>query len=171
MNIETHLCASLQSVTHPMMNCSLRLPSRLGRSLALGVFATLSLFTVAPIPGQTSLLGSVAYAQAEESAFTRYVRAAFEIEKTRRSLLEQVKQLTGGNVPNNVCQSSSIAQIQPNVRDQVKGICDNFAAQALSIVREKYKLNREEFNRFQRQSQDPKRQAQIEEEIRRLRLQ
>ncbi|NJR49944.1 MAG: hypothetical protein HC780_10615 [Leptolyngbyaceae cyanobacterium CSU_1_3] len=76
--------------------------------------------------------------------------------------------MTGGNVPNNVC--SSISQVPSNVRDQVKGICDNFASQSMSIARDKYKLSRDEFNNFQRQSQNPEMRSRIEAEIRNLNL-
>lgn len=176
MNLEPQPCASLRNVTHPMMNSALCLSFRLNRvlvrSLAIGVFSTLGFFagTVTHPIGQVSLsIGSATYAQ-EEPAFTRYVRAAFEIEKTRRSLLDQVKQLTGGNVPSNVCQASSLAQVQSNVRDQVKAICNNFSAQAKAIVQDKYKLSREEFNGFQRQSQDPAMKSRIDAEIRNLNL-
>jgi Domain of unknown function (DUF4168) len=174
MNLETHPCASLRNVTHPMMNCVFHFPSQLNRvlvrSLAITALSTLGLLAgVTPnLSGQTThLFDTAAYAQ-DEPAFSRYVRAAFEIEKTRRSLLDQVKQLTGGNVPSNVC--SSISQVPSNVRDQVKGICDNFASQAMSIARDKYKLSRDEFNSFQRQSQNPEMRSRIEAEIRNLNL-
>ncbi|KAM3115927.1 DUF4168 domain-containing protein [Phormidesmis sp. 146-33] len=159
-----------------MMNCVSRFPFQLNRvlarSLTIATLSTLGLLTgVAPnLSGQPTQLFDIAVHAQEESTFTRYVKAAFEIEKMRRSLLDQVKQLTGGNVPSNVCQSSSLAQVSSNVRDQVKGICDNFSAQAKSIVQDKYKLSRDEFNSFQRQSQNPEMKSRIEAEIRNLNL-
>ena len=176
MNLEPQPCASLRNVTHTMMNCLSRFsfqPNQvLARSLTIAALSTLGLLTgIAPnLTGRPAHLFDTAVQAQEESAFTRYVRAAFEIEKTRRSLLDQVKQLTGGNVPSNVCQSSSLSQVPSNVRDQVKGICDNFATQAKSIVQDKYKLSRDEFNTFQRQSQNPDMKSRIESEIRNLNL-
>jgi hypothetical protein len=176
MNLEPHPCASLRNVTHTMMNCVSRFPLQLNRvlarSLTIATLSTLGLLAgVAPnLSGPSSHRFDLAVYAQEESAFTRYVRAAFEIEKTRRSLLDQVKQLTGGNVPSNVCQSSSLAQVPSNVRDQVKGICNNFTGQAKSIVQDKYKLSRDEFNNFQKQSQNPDMKSRIETEIRNLKL-
>jgi Domain of unknown function (DUF4168) len=113
------------------------------------------------------LSSAVVSAQSDEAALTRYVRAAYEIERTRRSMVSQVKEMTQGQMPSNVCQPTSISQLQSGIRDQVKGICDNFRAQADAIVK-KHKLSREEFNSFQKRSQEPSVRDQIETEIRRL---
>lgn len=40
----------------------------------------------------------------------------------------------------------------------------------MSIARDKYKLSRDEFNNFQRQSQNPEMRSRIEAEIRNLNL-
>lgn len=111
------------------------------------------------------MFDSAVYAQ--ESSFTRYVRAAFDIEKTRQGLLEQMKQLTGGNVPNNVCQN--VDQMNPGIREQAKTICNTFAAQAKQIVA-RNGLKPEEFNKYQRQAQEAAMRSQIEAEVRRLGL-
>jgi hypothetical protein len=158
-----------------MMNRALSLSAQMQRvltqSLLLGSLSSIAVLCGwAPnLPGQTANpFDSAAYAQ--ESPFTRYVRAAVDIEKTRQRLLDQVKQLTGGNVPSNVCHSENVEKINPGVRDQVKGICDTFSAQAGQIVA-RNGLNRSEFNQFQRQAQqDAGVRAQIEAEIRRLGL-
>jgi Domain of unknown function (DUF4168) len=142
------------------------------RSLTVGTIAMIALLSgVTPnlAGSKAQLLSTVASAQADESAMTRYVRAALEIEKTRRSMVSQVKEMTQGDMPSNVCQPGSIAQLQSGIRDRVKGICDNFRAQADAIVK-KHKLSREEFNNFQKRSQEPDLRNQIEAEIRRLGL-
>jgi Domain of unknown function (DUF4168) len=158
-----------------MMNCALSFSSRIQRlamrSLMLGTLSSIAVLAGwAPnfSAGSTArVFDSAAYAQ--DSAFTRYVKAAFEIEKTRQGLLERMKQLTGGNVPANVCQSGNIAQMNPGIRDQAKTICDSFAAQAMQIV-QRNQLSRDEFNNFQRKANDPAMRSQIEAEVKRLGL-
>jgi hypothetical protein len=113
-------------------------------------------------------LDGKAYAQ-EDQAFTRYVKSAVEIEKTRQRLLDEVKQLTGGNLPSNVCQPNTVAQIDPLPRERVRNICDDFSTQAIQIV-DRNGLSRDEFNRYQKQARDITMRTQIEAEIRRLRL-
>jgi Domain of unknown function (DUF4168) len=123
-----------------MMNCALSFSPRLQRlairSLLLGTFSSIAVLAGwAPnfSAGSTArIFDSAAYAQ--DSAFTRYVKAAFEIEKTRKTLFDQMKQLTGGNFPTNVCQTNNLAQLNPGIQDQAKSICDSFAAQAMQIV-------------------------------------
>ena len=140
------------------------------RSLTIGTIASLSLLSgVTPnfSSPTAQLLQTSVLAQSDESALTRYVRAAYEIETTRRSMVSQVKEMTQGEMPSNVCQPNSIAQLQSGIRDRVKGICDNFRAQADAIVK-KHNLSREEFNDFQKRSQQPETRNQIESEIRRL---
>lgn len=161
------------------MNSALRLSTRfnkmLARSLALGTLSTLGLLSgfTPNLSGQTShLFDSAAYAQSPESVFTRYARAAYELEITRRPLDEEVKRLTGGNAPSNVC--SKVDQVQANVRDRVRDICATFAAQRKAIVYDKYKLSQDEFNGFQRQMIDPATRsemgAKVNEELKRLKL-
>lgn len=163
-----------------MMNSAFHLPTRLNkmlaRSLTLGTLSTLGLLLglTPDLSGQTSLrlFDSAAHAQDQESTFTRYARAAFELEITRRPLDEEVKKLTGGNAPSKVC--SNVNQVQADVRDRVRDICAGFAAQRREIVYNKYKLSQEEFNSFQRQIIDVSTRAEMEgkvnAELKRLRL-
>ncbi len=153
-----------------MMNSASHLPSRLNkmlaRSLTLGTLSALGvLLGLAPnLSGQTArLFDSAAYAQSQEPTFTRYVRAAYKLEITRRPLDEEVKKLTGGNAPSNVC--SNVDQVQANVRDRVREICAGFAAQRREIVYKEYKLSQEEFNGFQRQMIDPSTRSEMEAKI------
>ncbi len=153
-----------------MMNRAFRLPARLNkmltRSLVLGTLSTFGLLSgfTPNLSGQTShLFDSAAYAQSQESVFTRYVRAAYELEITRRPLGEEVKRLTGGNAPSNVC--SKVDQVQADVRDRVREICTGFAAQRKAIVYDKYKLSQDEFNGFQRQMIDSSTRAEMEGKV------
>jgi Domain of unknown function (DUF4168) len=158
---------------HSVLTTGMSVSPRFAKSLAIVAFSTLSLCSgFAPSFSTSSLqwFDAAAQAQTEESALTRYVRAAYEIEQTRRSMVEEVKKMTAGNMPSNVCQPRSLEQLQTNIREQVKGICANFRTQADSIVK-KHKLTREEFNAFQKRSQEADLSRQIESEIRRLRFQ
>lgn len=157
-----------------MMNRPFSLSARtqqvLTHSLLVGSLSTIAVLCgwTPSFSGQVASFDSAAYAQ--EAPFTRYVRAAVEIEKTRQRLLDQVKQLTGGSVPSNVCHADNIEKTNPGIRDQVKGICDTFAAQAGQIVA-RNNLKREEFNQFQRKAQqDASVRSQIKNEIQRLGL-
>ncbi len=153
-----------------MMNSAFHSPSRLNkmlaRSLTLGTLSALSLLLgLTPnLSGQTArLFDSAAHAQSQEPTFTRYVRAAYELEITRRPLDEEVKKLTGGNAPSNVC--SKVDQVQANVRDRVRDICAGFAAQRRAIVYDKYKLTQDEFNGFQRQVIDASTRSEMEAKV------
>jgi Domain of unknown function (DUF4168) len=141
--------------------------ARAAQALALTALSGFSLAAMVLMPLDGALQGNVAMAQ-EEPAFTRYVRAAYDIEKQRRQLMSQVKQMTGGNVPKDVCQSG-LAQLPDNVRTSVQGNCNNFTGFAGTTVK-KYNLRSDEFNKFQQQSRDPNFQKQINDEIRRLNL-
>lgn len=154
-----------------MMNRSHQIHRVLNRSMLLGALSSIAVLAgwTPNFSEQSKMFDAAAYAQDQPTAFTRYVRAAVEIERTRQRLLDQVKQLTGGNVPNNVCQPGNIAQLNEGVRGQVKQICDSFSAQAVQIVT-RNGLSREEFNRYQKQAQQPSMRSQIEAEIRRLQL-
>ncbi len=170
MIIKATSCASFRNVTLPMMNRAFHLPSRLNkmfaRSLTLGTLSVLSLgLGLTPkLSFQTAhLFDSAAYAQSQEPTFTRYVRAAYELEITRRPLDEEVKKLTGGNAPSNVC--SNVDQVQADVRDRVRDICAGFATQRRTIVYDKYKLSQEEFNSFQRQMLDASTRADMEGKV------
>ncbi|WP_238392916.1 DUF4168 domain-containing protein [Myxacorys almedinensis] len=149
---------------------SARMQQLLAHSLLVGSLSSIALLCgwTPTFSGHSASFDSAAFAQ--EPPFTRYVRAAVEIEKTRQRLLDQVKQLTGGSVPSNVCHSDNIEKINSGIRDQVKGICDTFAAQAGQIVA-RNGLKREEFNQFQMKAQqDSGVRSQIKTEIQRLGL-
>lgn len=149
---------------------SARTQQVLTHSLLVGSLSTIAVLCgwTPSFSGHTASFDSAAYAQ--ESPFTRYVRAAVEIEKRRQPLLDQVKQLTGGSVPSNVCHPDNIEKTNPGIRDQVKSICDTFAAQAGQIVA-RNGLKREEFNQFQKKAQqDAGVRSQIKNEIQRLGL-
>jgi hypothetical protein len=152
-----------------MINCALSTRTKrfMLRSLLLGGFSSIAVLTgcVPNLSGQANPFSMTAHAQ--ESPFTRYVRAAFEIEQSRQGFLEQMKQLTGGNVPSDVCRN--VSQINPSVRDQAQGICDSFMRRAKEIVAN-YQLKDTEFNNFRRQSQEQGMQTQINNEARRLGL-
>ena len=144
--------------------------SAAAKGTAIGFLSLLGLTTswLPIVPLSTS---AVKVARAEESKFTRYVRAAFDIEKQRRALIAQVKELTDGNVPSNVCQPSGLEQLSGDIRGTVSGICQNFQAFAgRTISRQDINLTPEEFNAFQRQANKPEMRKQIAEEIKRLNL-
>ncbi len=148
---------------------------RMVQSLTISALSTIGLLG-GMVPGlvgsshQIRFASPAAYAQGE-SVFTRYVRAAYEIEtKLRLPMMTQVKQITGGNVPDNVCSPDGIQRVQAEVRGQVQGICRTFRAQAAEVVK-RNSLTDQQFNEQQQQAQNPGFQKRIEEEVRRLNLQ
>jgi hypothetical protein len=88
-------------------------------------------------------------AYAQESSFTRYVRATFEMEVERRSMMSQLKEITGGNLPENVC-GDGFKQVQGNYQGSVRDFCNRFNASAARIVN-KHNISGE-FNGFQQQT-------------------
>ncbi|OUC12738.1 MAG: hypothetical protein B0A82_20340 [Alkalinema sp. CACIAM 70d] len=153
-------------------------PRWLSRSLWVGTLSSLTVLAswapIIPLGASSPVLVGTALfgtnvARAEESSFTRYVRAAFEIEKQRRALIGRVKDLTDGNVPNNVCHSSGLEQIPGGIREAVQGICGNFNRFAGETVK-KYQLKPDEFNNFQRQAGNSEMKERINAEIKRLNL-
>jgi hypothetical protein len=151
-----------------MKNAASLFPNLLSRSIvqaiAIGSLAVTSFVTVAVVPSHLHDRG-VAVAQ-DGDAFERYVRAAFEIEKERRGMMGQVKTITNGNVPNNVCRN--LNQIgDEGQRNQVQGICAKFAKFASDTVK-KHKLSTDEFNRFQSQANGMR--QQINDKIQQLQL-
>lgn len=155
-----------------------RQQSRLKRTvsslLAVCTLSSLSVLTgITPELGKSSSSSQIAWAQ--ESAFTRYVRAAFDIEKQRRSLMTQVKQITEGKLPEEVCTANGFNQLSPQFQGSVSSICRNFNEFAVKTIC-RYDLSMDEFNRFQRQakSSNPKERAdmqrRIDAEVDRLRI-
>ncbi len=88
-------------------------------------------------------------AYAQESSFTRYVRATFEIEVERRARMSELKGITGGNLPDNLC-GDGFKQVPGNFQSSVRDFCNRFNQSASQIV-EKYKITNE-FNGFQQQT-------------------
>ncbi|MEB3292051.1 MAG: DUF4168 domain-containing protein [Synechococcales bacterium] len=146
----------------------------LGSLLTIGTLSSLAVITgITPELGRSNSSTQIAWAQ--ESNFTRYVRAAFEIEKQRRSLMTQVKQLTEGQVPEEVCSSSGFNRLSPQFQGSVNSICRNFNEFAVKTIC-RYDLSMDEFNRFQRQARSSnakeraEMQRRIDLEVDRLRL-
>ena len=110
---------------------------------------------------------AVAQEKPQESEFNRYVRAAFAIEKQRRQMMGQVKQIMGGNVPNNVC--ANLDQVSANIRGQVQEICQNFASFAGNTVKS-YGLSPVQFNQYQRQMSNPEMVKQVNSAINQMGL-
>lgn len=152
--------------------------SRPMRSYLLQCCAVVALATTSLVSGWTpdrlfSHTTSPQLAYAQESSFTRYVRAIFEIEQARRSLMSQVKQMTGGNLPDNVCDAGFV-KLQGQFQGPVRDICNRFNDAAGRIV-SKYNIT-SEFNGFQQQAMSSDRkvkremQKRISDEMRRLNL-
>ncbi len=147
-------CASFWNVTHPMMNraLSFNFNQAMQRSFVLGaVSAIVVLAGWAPdlTAKPAKLFSSAAYAQSEDT-FTRYVRAAVALEQKRQGLEAQVRQLTGGSLPADVCRN--VGQLNPSIQGQVSGICQQFSADAAQIIFNQQKLSRDEFRYYQSQS-------------------
>lgn len=140
----------------------------LKRSLVLGAFSSIAVLVGwAPNLSQPgNLFGSAASAQ--EPSFTRYVRAAVGTEQLRQPLEEQVRQLTGGSVPRDVCRN--LSQVNPDVRDDVKKLCQKFSRDAARIVFKEQKLSRDEFNAYQTQFGNRAFCERVAQEARRLQI-
>jgi hypothetical protein len=87
-------------------------------------------------------------AYAQESSFTRYVRATFEMEVERRSMMSKLKEIAG-DLPENVC-GDGFKQVQGNFQGSVRDFCNRFNASASRIV-SKHNVSGE-FNGFQQQT-------------------
>ncbi len=150
-----------------MLNAAFRSKvTPLARLLLLGSLSMASMTTALLAPSVLPQQSGVAMAQSED-AFTRYVRAAFEIERQRSRMMRQVKESTGGNVPGNVC--NNLGQVGDNVRGQVQNACEEFARFASAAV-QKNKLSNDEFNKFQRQARNADMMKNINAKIQELGL-
>ena len=87
--------------------------------MMMGALSTLSLVS-------GLLLTEVAHAQSP-AEIAQYTNIAKQIERQRMQDYAEVKQLMGGNVPENVCQ-------QGNLPPQVRKICDRFDARSREII-------------------------------------
>lgn len=123
------------------------------------VFTIAALSTASLLSGHTpdrlfSPIASspVPIASAQESSFTRYVRAVYAIEQQREPLMSKVKTITGGNRPDNVC-SSGFAQLPSNLKGNISSICNSFNDEVNAILnRNGFANNTDEFNRYQQQA-------------------
>lgn len=112
-------------------------------------------------------------AYAQEASFTRYVRAVFAIEQERRSLIAQVKNMIGSDLPENVCESG-FTKLSGQFQAPVRDICNQFNRSAAGIVN-KYNVTGE-FNEFQKQAMSSDRKVRrdmkqkVSDEMRRLKL-
>lgn len=143
----------------------------------LNLFALAALTTTSVLSGFSPDLrlshSTIQAAYAQESSFTRYVRAVFAIEQKRRSLMSQVKTMTGGDLPDDVC-NSGFSKLSGQFQGPVRDICNQFNRSAIDIVN-KHNVSAE-FNEFRKQSMssDPKvrrdMQQKMSTEMRRLNL-
>lgn len=141
------------------------------RSIVLGAFSSIAVLAGwAPnFSAPTIAQAFNSSASAQESAFTRYVRAAVALEQRRQTLQSQLQQVTGGNVPNGVCQN--IDQVNEGARDQVRGLCQQFRQSFFQILAEqKPQLTIDEFNSFQSQVGNRQMCDRVAQEARRLQL-
>lgn len=146
-------------------------------SRLLNLFALAALTTTSVLSGFSPDLRlshtTTQAAYAQEASFTRYVRAAFAIEQERRVLISQVKNMTGGDLPDNVCDSG-FSKLSAQFQGPVRDICNQFNRSAMDIVN-KYNVAAE-FNEFRKQAMnsDPKvrrdMQQKVSTEMRRLKL-
>lgn len=103
-----------------------------------------------------------------EELFTRYVKAAWETELERRRMMGEVKQLTGGNVPDNVC--ANLHKLSAEQRSTVQAICKDFSEFAAATITQKYQLSTQQFNTFQRRVGDPAMRQRINRKVQGLQL-
>jgi Domain of unknown function (DUF4168) len=104
-----------------------------------------------------------------DEIFTRYVRAAFTIEKQRQSMMAQVKELTGGEIPtNNVC--GNIDKFPGDQQEPIRAICASYSRYVAATAYQKYKLSKEEFNAFQRRVKTPEMRQRIDQKLQELEL-
>lgn len=73
------------------------------------------------------VVSEVAHAQQPPGNMTKYTSVARQIEKQRMQDYAEVKQILGGNVPENVCKQSNLPQ-------QVREICDRFDSNSRKII-------------------------------------
>ena len=133
------------------------------------IFTAVALSTASLLSGYTPdrLLSPIAssplpIASAQESSFTRYVRAVYAIEQERKPLMSKVKSITGGNMPDNVC-SSGFAQLPGNLKSNIRNICNSFNDEVNAILdRNGFANNTDEFNRYQQQAMNSDRKISRE---------
>ena len=139
------------------------LSSRLLQGLTIVTLSTASLLSgYTPDRIFTHTTPSIPVASAEESSFTRYVRAVHAIEQERRPLMAKVKTITGGDMPDNVC-SSGFAQLPSNLKGTIRNICNAFNDEVNAILsRYGFANNPDEFNQYQQQAMSSDRKTSRE---------
>jgi Domain of unknown function (DUF4168) len=152
------------------------LPSRLLQGFTIATLTTVSLLSGYPGHLISHNSPAIPIASAEESSFTRYVRAAHAIEQERKPLMAKVKTITGGNMPDNVC-GSGFSQLPGDLKGDIRNICNAFNGEVNNILeRHGFANNPGEFNRYQQQAMSSDRkvsremQKRIAAEINRLGL-
>ena len=147
---------------------------RLFQACTIGSLSLLTLMSsvcLPPLFGQTDQAVAQENDQAvlnDDELFTRYVRAAWEVERERRRMMGEVKQLTGGSLPANVC--ANLDRLSSTQRSPVQAICNDFAQFASQIVTQKYGLSIWQFNVFQRRVGEPAMRQRINDKIQALNL-
>jgi len=158
-----------------MMNSSLDisrpyLNRMLSQSLIVAFLSTMGLLCgLAPdfsASSPTSIFSSSARAQAvSDDEASRFARAAYTIEKRRQTVVEEIKNRTGGNVPDITCDPPErLESLPPDIRNDVKSFCD-FSRQAIQS-------NQFSVGRFLQirnsQASDPSLKPRIDRELLRL---
>lgn len=162
----------LSRLTHPHSTLT-----RLKQGTAIVALSALSLLSgYSPDRILTRQSTGTPIASAQESSFTRYVRAVYEIEEQRAPLMAQVKTMTGGDAPENVC-SSGFAQLPNALKSDIRNICNQFNGKVNGIIaRYGFGNNPGEFNSYQQQAMSSDRkvrremQQRIANEMKRLGL-
>ena len=137
-----------------MLHLTSPMASRFFKIFTVAALSTASLLSGYTLDRLLSPIASspVSIASAQESSFTRYVRAVYAIEQERKPLMSKVKTITGGNMPDNVC-SSGFAQLPGNLKGNIRNICNSFNDEVNAILdRNGFANNPDEFNRYQQQA-------------------
>jgi hypothetical protein len=149
------------------------LPKVAQRLLLLGLVSSLTTGGIVLVPAIADRSTMVVAQDVDalvsnDELFTRYVRAAFAIERQRRSMMGQVKELTGGAVPGNVC--AKIGSLPAELQEPVGAVCTSFARYAEATVSKRFQLSKDEFNAYQRLANNPAMRDRVAEKIQALGL-
>lgn len=89
----------------------------------------------------TLMFSSSAYAQpVSDEEVVRWATAAYRIEKRRQALVEEIKNRTGGQIPEITCdRPQQLDDLNNNIKDDVKNFCEfsrrTIQANQLSVSR------------------------------------
>lgn len=124
-------------MTNSSVTISLPLPHRMLCQFSIVAFlSTIGLLCgLAPdlsASSPTLMFSSAATAQAvSDDEAVRFARAAYTIEKRRQAVVEEIKNRTGGNVPDITCDApEKLDSLPTDIRNDVKKFCD-FSRQAI----------------------------------------